>query len=115
MGGKIFDLVILSGVLMYLNDSDVTKVFDALPNLLAEHCTIYSGEPVGLETRLTLSDFPSEALQTSYNAIYRTTGEYLTFFAPLINDGFSVIKSEFMPKFGEHYTDTGRHYMILRR
>lgn len=113
--GGAFNLVLISGVLVYLNDSDVEQIFSRLPNLLAERCTLYLGEPVGLEKRLTLRDFPSEALHAAYNAIYRTPEEYLGFYAPLLADGFSVVKREFMPKFGEHYTDTGRYYTILRR
>lgn len=113
-GGE-FDLLIISGVLMYLNDSDLENIFKHLPNLLAPHSTVYMAETVGLERRLTLNDFPSEALQTTYNAIYRTPEEYLEFYAPLLDAGFSLAKREFMPKFGETYTDTGRYYTILKR
>lgn len=113
--GGAFDLVIISGVLMYLNDPDVERIFQCLPGLLTEKCTLFVGDPVGLGRRMTLNDFPSETLHTDYSAIYRTPVEYSAFFAPLMDIGLNVIKSEFMPKFGEQYTDTARHYTILRR
>lgn len=113
--GSTFDLVIISGVLMYLNDPDVERIFRCLPSLLAERCTIYSAEPIGLERRLTLNDFPSQTFHTEYSAIYRTHEEYDAFFAPLLKSGFSVAKREPMPKFGENYADTARYYTILRR
>ncbi len=113
--GGMFHLVIISGVLMYLNDPDVERIFCCLPNLLAEHCVVYSAEPIGLERRLTLSNFPSQTFHTEYSAIYRTQEEYDAFFAPLIESGFSIFRREPMPKFGEHYTDTARCYTLLRR
>lgn len=113
--GGPFDLVIISGVLMYLNDSDVERVFCHLPNLLAERCVIYSAEPIGLGRRLTLNDFPSQTFHAGYSAIYRTHEEYDAFFTPLLKSGFSVARREPMPKFDEHYTDTARYYTLLRR
>lgn len=113
-GGQ-FDVAIASGVLMYINDSDVMKIFQRIPRLMAKHCTIYSAEPVGLKERLTLNEFPSEALQTSYSAIYRTVEEYMELYTPLFENGFSVMKQEFRPKMGDHHSDTGRHHFILRR
>ena len=113
-GGQ-FGAVIVAGVFMYINDLDVEKIFRELPKHLAEHCTIYLEEPVGLQERLTLNDFPSEALQTSYSAIYRTPEEYMGFYAPLFDTGFSVVKQEFLPKMGDNYSDTGRYHFILKR
>lgn len=113
-GGR-FGIVIANQVFMYINDSDAEQMFRQLPNLLAEHSIIYLAEPVGLRERLTLNDFPSEALQTSYSAIYRTTDEYMELYAPLFDEGFSVMKQEFFPNIGDNYSDTGRHYFILKR
>lgn len=113
--GGLFGAVILSGVFTYVNDSDVQQILRLLPNLLAEHCVVYLAEPVGLQERLTLNNFPSEALQTTYSAIYRTTKEYMELCAPLLDTGFSVMKHELLPKMGDNYSDTGRCYFILKR
>jgi SAM-dependent methyltransferase len=71
-----FDLVIISGVLLYLNDDDVKKVFDNLETLLPEG-KIYIREPIGLETRLTLINEWSQELSDYYSAIYRTESEIM--------------------------------------
>lgn len=113
-GGR-FERVIAWGVFTYINDPDAERFFRQLPNLLAEHSIIYLGEPVGLKERLTLNDFPSEALQTTYSAIYRTPEEYMELYAPLFDAGFSVMKREFTPNMGDHYSDTGRYSFILKR
>lgn len=113
-GGR-FDLVLLAGVLPYLNDAEAERLVCCLPNLLLPHCTIFLGGPVGVGRRLTLNDFPSQALHTAYNVIYRTDAEYRELFAPLLAAGFSIVREEPMPRFGDQYTDTRRSIMILRR
>lgn len=110
-----FALIIISGVFTYLNDDTLEQVLRRLPNHLAEHCTLYFTDPVGLGARLTLDHYASDALADSYSAIYRTAEEYLKFFLPLQAHGFSVVKSERKPDFDKAYTDTGRHFFILRR
>lgn len=111
-GGK-FDAVIAAGVLPYINDPDAERMFRRLPGLLAERCVILFHVPVGLEKRLTLKDFPSEALQTEYSAIYRTPEEYTKLFAPLFDAGFSVAKQELSPDV--EYSDTRRGSFLLKR
>ena len=113
-GGR-FGTAIAGGVFMYVNDQDAEHIFQRLPGLLEEHSSVYLADPVGLQKRLTLRDFPSKALQTEYSAIYRTPEEYLDLCTPLLNAGFSVVKHGFRPRFGEIYTDTGRYLIILKR
>lgn len=113
--GGLFGTVIASGVFMYINDQEVAHIIQCLSELLNIHCTIYLADPVGVSERLTLNDFSSEALQTDYSAIYRTVDEYLELCAPLFDAGFSVVKREFLPQYGESYSDTSRYYMILKR
>lgn len=113
-GGK-FGSVICAGVFMYINDETATQIYCSLPNLLEEHCTINFEEPVGIQKRLTLNEFASEELHTNYSAIYRTPEEYVELYAPLLEAGFSIIKQEYRPKFGETYTDTGRYFILLKR
>lgn len=114
LGGP-FEVVILSGVLMYLNDAEVQQIVQALPDLLAQKCVIYWGDPVGIGKRLTLNNYFSESFQMEYSAIYRTVEEYTELFQPLMKTGFSIKEQRYMPKFGETYTDTGRYYMLLER
>lgn len=71
-----FSRVIISGVMMYLNDRDVQKVFASLDALTEPNAIVYLREPMGIMDRLTLKDFYSEELQHDYNTIYRTRDEY---------------------------------------
>lgn len=112
--GGPFEAVIIAGVLIYNNDSDVRQIFRGLPELLAEHCVIYLRDPVGRQERLTLNDYPSKSLHDSYSAIYRTAEEYMELYAPLFDVGFSVERQEFLPDMGDH-SDSGRYHFILRR
>lgn len=113
-GGK-FNAILVSGVCMYINDTELKQIFSRLNELLDNSCTLYFTEPVGLKARLSLLDFPSKELQTDYSAIYRTVEEYTALYSPLLEAGFSIIEQNYRPKFGETYTDTGRWYTILKR
>lgn len=113
-GGR-FNMVIASGVFMYLNDSALKEAVQNLPNLLQENCILYFSDPLGLNERLTLKQHPSDDLHTAYSAIYRTEAEYLELYAPLLELGFSIVKNEYRPLFGENYPDTRRHHFILQR
>lgn len=112
-----FSHVIMCGVSMYINDSAIEKIFEKLDELLDNHCTIFLTETIALETRLTLSEFPSEALKTNYDVIYRTEEEYMNIYQPLINRGFHVAKRGFMPHLNEEnqYSETDRWFIILER
>jgi len=69
------DVVILSGVLLYLNDSQVEKCFMGLSQILSNKAVIYIREPLGVEGRLTLDGYWSDELDAEYCAIYRTDSE----------------------------------------
>lgn len=71
-----FDLIIINGVLMYINDCDLEQCLGILPELLSETGRIYTKESVGIYDRLTLKDIYSEELSSQYSAIYRSKKEY---------------------------------------
>ncbi|MEY8421181.1 class I SAM-dependent methyltransferase [Lachnospiraceae bacterium 38-14] len=86
--------VILSGVLLYLNDKDIKSFFEDINELCTDNTRVYIRVPIGIEERLTLKDFYSDELETEYNAIYRTRDEYYEFMKDsLLNDGY-VIETE---------------------
>lgn len=94
-----YDIVILNGLCMYLNDDALKGVFVSLKSLLARDGKVYLRESVStIGRRLTLKDFPSEELKTDYNAIYRTPEEYEQLFqevfpeASIRNSGFLLDK-----------------------
>lgn len=79
-----FDVIIFSGVLMYINDDDIKLVFNELNKIGADDKKLFIMEPVSrMESRLTLKDFYSEGLEADYSAIYRTEEEYMELFEGL--------------------------------
>lgn len=111
-----FDSVVLSGICMYINDDKLSSLFSVLPRLCNDHCVIFLRETTAFKERLTLKDFPSEALKTEYNAIYRTAEEYNQLFGPLYKAGFSLKEQEFLPEnLGRVRTETnGMFYVLIR-
>lgn len=70
-----FDLIIISGLLIYLNDADCRAVLKNAARLCSRRGRIYLREPVATHERLTLKDFYSVELKQRYSAIYRTAEE----------------------------------------
>lgn len=96
-GGR-FQCIILSGVCIYINDKELKRIFERIPLFADKNCTICVKETAALSERLTLNEFPSEALHSAYNAIYRTREEYQSMFAPLVQAGFSICEQYFLPE-----------------
>lgn len=75
-----FDVVIINGVLMYINDSDITCCMNNVVKARKENSVLYIKESVGVNSRYTLKDIYSEELSSDYNAIYRCVTEYQSIF-----------------------------------
>jgi len=76
-----YDVVIVTGVSMYINDSELVKLYNHINSFTKKDSFLYIQDTTSLlETRLTLKDFDSIELNTKYNAIYRTKTEYETLF-----------------------------------
>ena len=114
LGGP-FDVCVILGVCVYMNDEELEQSLRHLPDLMSDHAVLWFQESVGLKERLTLDRFPSEALQTGYTSIYRTKEEYMELYAPLFKAGFSFVEEAPFPDFGNPYEDSGRWYGILKR
>ena len=112
-----YNRVIMSGVIMYISDSDVFMCFKDLLAFMDGKCMIYIHEPCNLTERLTLRNFPSEALRADYNVIYRTKPEYDRLFSVLIDAGFFVSYSEYYSKLGGDiaFKENDRFYTIFER
>lgn len=88
-----YDLIILNGICMYLNDIDLRNLFSSLSSFIRRNGRIYLRESVStINNRLTLKEFYSKELECEYNAIYRTPEEYENVIFDLnlkiINNGF---------------------------
>lgn len=108
-----FDIVIITGVLIYFNDNTIKKLIKDLNNLCAINKIIYIRETISfLETRLTLKDFFSEDLKTDYNAIYRTEDEFLEFIKGI--DGHTTIESGEIFHELKNFQETRYKYFLIK-
>lgn len=106
-----FNFIICTGVLMYVNDSNIFDIFNAFRRVTPEY--VYIQESISLmDARLTLNKFESKDLQTNYNAIYRTKQEYEEYFK---TSGFDIIKTDLLldNKSGAR-EETNAQYWILK-
>ena len=106
-----FNFIICTGVLMYVNDSNIFNIFKAFRRITPEY--VYIQESISLmDARLTLNKFESKDLQTNYNAIYRTKQEYEEYFK---TNGFDIIKTDLLldNKSGAR-EETNAQYWILK-
>ena len=115
-GGK-FDCVIMLGVCMYINDTELVKCLTRLVDLLNDKCVMYVGDAVGLGTRLTLDQIHSDQLDSDYSAIYRTAEEYVKLYSIFTKQGFHFAEQAYFPPEinGTRYNDSDRWYAILKR
>jgi SAM-dependent methyltransferase len=111
-----FELVVVAGVLVYLNDDDVARVLGALPRLVTSDATVYVREPVAVADRLTLTGFESAELAAEYSAIYRNAAFYRSLLASVLGAaGFSFAIDEPISSSLANRAETTQHYFVLRR
>ena len=106
-----FNFIICTGVLMYVNDSNIFDILKAFRRITPEY--VYIQESISLmDARLTLNKFESKDLQTNYNAIYRTKQEYEEYFK---TNKFDIIKTDLLldNKSGAR-EETNAQYWILK-
>ena len=106
-----FDIVIFSGVLMYINDENLDIIIDEVNSVTDGDKKIFVMEPIScMETRLTLKDFYSEGLESDYSAIYRTENEYLEVFKNFNCD--NVVSEDIFKDLSDH-SETKYKYFIV--
>ena len=91
-----YDIVFISGVLMYLNDSEVIAVLKQLPALVNNGGQVCLIESMSQNTRLTLKDIYSEELKQNYSAIYRTEEEFLQMMKDAFGDKLMLERNVLM-------------------
>lgn len=113
---KRFNRLIIAGVLMYLNDSDVERLFQLFSDILVPGALVYLREPVGIQDRLTLKDFYSEELAHDYHTIYRTATEYRQMLEKNAPD-FTISQADFLferPVLNNR-KETSQYYYLLKK
>ena len=108
-----FDIILIIGVLIYLNDEDIKQMMEEINKVSDENTIVYVRETISyMDTRLTLKDFYSEDLDEEYNAIYRTENELLEYFNCLKNNN-EIISSKIHDETNPH-KETGYKYFIIK-
>lgn len=92
-----YDIVFISGLIMYLNDREVKKLLENVDGYTEHGSLILLREPTGVEDRYEIIDQWSEALQTDYSAIYRNRDELVNLF----------IEAKFCLKFEDNMYENG--------
>lgn len=112
-----YDLILISGLLIYLNDADCSKVLADASGLCAPNGLIYIREPVGVIERFTLDRFYSSELSQEYSAIYRTVAELQTLFDQAFSKNiFEPKVADFLfPEGLEKRAETRQYYTVLQR
>ena len=109
-----FNFVICTGVLMYINDKNISKILDFLKKLSSDiYIYIYIQESIStMDERMTLNNFKSEDLKAQYSAIYRTKKEYEEYFKAF---NFDIKETNLLldEKSGAR-KETNAQYWILR-
>jgi cyclopropane fatty-acyl-phospholipid synthase-like methyltransferase len=109
-----FTLVICSGVMTYVNDSDLGALLAQLSRVMTERSRLYLREPMAKDRRLALDSHWSDELQADYSAIYRTRSEYLELLHSL--EGFRVqAEGESFPRELQNRAETEQRYILLER
>ena len=109
-----YDIVLMTGVSMYINEEELKESYRLLRNLVNKDSLFYFEESVGKIERLTLNHIWSEDLQVYYGAIYRTREEYKSLIrecmkeAEFIEEGYM----NFLDK--KEQSETSHWYAVLR-
>ena len=109
-----YDIVLMTGVSMYINEEELIKCYHGLKRLAKRDTLFYFEESVGKKERLTLNHIWSEDLKDYYAAIYRTREEYKSLIrecmkeAEFIEEGYM----DFLDK--KEQSETSHWYAVLR-
>lgn len=111
-----FDVVFVSGLFVYLNDSQALKLMSNFSNWVKPGGMVFLRDGTSiLNGRYYIKDRYSPVLKTNYSAIYRTRDEYLNFF---ICNGFTLIEDKQMFDEGcplNKYHETRLWYYIFQK
>ena len=113
-----YDVVLATEVSMYINDSELVKLYAYINNFTDKGAYLYLQDTTSLlESRLTLKDFDSKELNAKYNAIYRTRNEYETFFKEYLSE-FTIQENGsalLLDKDSGARDETNARYWLLRK
>ncbi|AHI82256.1 class I SAM-dependent methyltransferase [Burkholderia thailandensis] len=115
---KRFDIVIMSGVSIYLNDEDFLGSLRCLAAAMHSGASLYLRDPIETaDARLTLNRFMSNQLSAEYSVIYRGADEYRRAVADAFDASFDI--GPLTPMYRDPALNgrwsTRQHYMVITR
>jgi len=88
-----YDLVLLSGVCLYLNDNDIRLMLKNMQDYTKKDTVLVLRDSTSIQDRYVINKEYSERLGTMYSATYRTREEYIKLFESI---GFELEDDEDM-------------------
>ncbi|MGE6742129.1 class I SAM-dependent methyltransferase [Allorhizobium pseudoryzae] len=113
-----FDVLIITGLLIYLNDEAVIRTLQLMADLAAPEALVYIRESISdIATRLTLKDFFSQELNEYYNGVYRTRAELKADFeATFLKAGFRMTDEGYaFPEHLRNRAETTQYFYRFER
>ncbi len=111
LGRSDYTKVLIGGLLLYLNDNQITRLFESLVDVTSVDTLVYLREPIAIDDRLSLKKNWSEDLNQNYSAVYRTREEILS-----LTKGFVVSKEGNMYKNNlNNRKETKQYYFLLKK
>lgn len=111
-----FDLILVNGVFMYLNDRDFENALEDIKKAAGAQCELYIKESMGVEERLTLRQLFSESLNQYYSAIYRSVKEYRESFQSAFGADYVLVQEgELFPASLRNRKETVDYYFVWKR
>lgn len=109
-----YDLVIITGVLMYINDESLSKLFNFIKKMTPKY--IYIQESVSvLNERMTLKNFFSKELNSEYNAIYRTYEDYSNLISNFFSNYTQISEEKMLDQETGAREETNAAYWFLKQ
>lgn len=110
-----FDVILINGVLMYINDKDLLNCIGNVGALLKENGLFYVKESIACGKRLTLKHVYSDELSSYYSAIYRSAAEYEMLLNQM-GDFYEMIqKGEMWEVELKNRKETSVYYWVMRK
>lgn len=111
-----FSLLVMIGIMMYLNDNECKKVICNVLKTLTLDARILIREPVGIKERLTLKNVWSDEMKCEYSAIYRTIDEIMGILETSFKEcSYKMVASKALyPDHLNNRSETRQHYLIYQ-
>ena len=110
-----FDIIIVNGVMMYINDKELGGCLENVDALLKSDGLFYVKEPVSYAERLTLNQVYSDEMECEYSAIYRSVNEYEKLWETFGGRYVLLQKGSMYESALNNRKETGAFYWVMRK